>query len=204
MSSYEYHFKQWLEQNHLVESYTEQESFLLSSGLVIDNQVMYESVVYTTDFTITWKKEAEGILYKEITSNKTALFLAQNRVSRVEIKPDFDRKNSSKMSMMRMKWLWDTQSIYTNLIIPISDSKRKCLFANTFTPNSFAYTEKTGKLRTKVKRYGYISYEEWKNTLESVSAERKSDTNQKQVGTEPSKEIGAVEAVPTRKAIGRK
>lgn len=96
-------------------------------------QSIMNDVVYTPDYDFYFRKEALGLFIWDIDSATKCpknLFIAQKdqktglyRVC-VEVKPDFSRNNQTVGSVVKMKWLYQTHGVFTNLFKPDDIHKR--------------------------------------------------------------------------------
>lgn len=158
-------FLQWafeLKEAGYIKSIERSESFLLSDPMQINyaqqlktkSKPMSQHIMaghsYTPEFRIVWYKKALDKIVQPLAHEKFEnLFLGviedpkpSNMTFRtyVEIKPQFDFHNGTRMFTINQKWMWQRHGIYVNLV--------KCpeLFAKTFTPKEYLVT-KTGKQR---------------------------------------------------------
>lgn len=92
--------------------------------------------IYTPDFVITWTDSE--IFFRDMSAGKG------DRVSVVEVKPDFDEHNMTRLAIDKCKWLWQVQEIFVNIC------KMPSFFKETFTPVEYLVTNKTKQAR-KVK-----------------------------------------------------
>ena len=135
--------------------------------------------IYTPDFYIVWNEKAKGIFYELLNFNKPLNkipFIAQTgyttgshllfnqeifeiETSIIEIKPAFDFKNMTRLSIINQKWMMEKHNIYIQKIIPVG--KNTCLFAKTFVPEKAKYTKK--KKQLKKFKYPVRSLEEFLN-----------------------------------------
>lgn len=106
--------------------------------------------VYTPDFEIVWSPKAEGIFYDEmecgLPSDERAYFVAQQGVTLVEIKPNFDAKNMTRHVKALIDWAWQLHGRFVQLVVPFPKVGKtgKCspsntLFAEACVPNRYLY-----------------------------------------------------------------
>lgn len=121
-----------------------EDSFELSNGLwvhtaeqlktktKINKKQLFKPHKYTHDFTIKWTEKAFGVITNIFNEAIHApLIPFWNKITRVEIKGDYDRSNMTRLFRINQKWIWDRYKIYIQLIkIPL-------LFKNTFTPERY-------------------------------------------------------------------
>ncbi|XAI97358.1 hypothetical protein [Leptolyngbya phage Lbo-JY46] len=142
-----------------IKYYTRAEPFSLSHGytnnyvvkMKTKSKPMRQSIcgghVYTPEFRVVWHKKAldkivwlmdsgdkfDKVLIGHIAANKELYTI-------IEVKPEFDYNNMTRLFTINQKWVFDKYGIWVNLIKP------KELFKKTFTPVNFRKT-KTGKER---------------------------------------------------------
>ena len=97
---------------------------------------------YTPDFEFTWTEKARGIFFHTIHEGKdlrTVSFAANDLTdipySVIEIKPEYDKNNMTRLFRLNQKWLFWTHKVYVQEITVCG--KKKGLFQNTFTPKKF-------------------------------------------------------------------
>lgn len=136
----------------------------------IEEHVMFQPTNYTYDYRLVWTEKAINI-FIELYNPDThfifggPIFVAHNIVldtgieivSYVDVKPHFAAVmyGGGKMASfytfpLIQKYLFMTNKVYINKIIPINTGKHgvnTCLFASTFVPNRYRYTDKSGDLR---------------------------------------------------------
>lgn len=128
---------------------------------VVKNKVILNPHVYTPDFIIYWKdkKFIEHGIYEDLCKINPQFTIYEKDgfpITYVEIKPDFDQNNMTRIFKINQKFTYFIYSIYVILVnVPGS------LFQDTFTPLSYFYTLKTGKKR-KIK-WKPITVEEYIN-----------------------------------------
>ena len=142
----------------IIETIERAPSFSLTEGLdhefVIKNskgkevtkrQIILRPSHYTPEFLIQWEQPQYKRFVWVRSATKCDLplvahmdgFLIQTYI---EVKPDFDRNNMTRLFKNNQKFMWDKHKIFVNLV------KVKELFEKTFTPSKFLKT-KTGKDR---------------------------------------------------------
>lgn len=109
---------------------------------------LMQGVEYTPDFRIVWSEKAEGIFYhtKDTVCTNRPLFyvVGDDRTSYIEIKPNHDFNNMTRLVKDKIKWLYSTQGIYVQIIKPLN------LFKKTFCPDRFFLTDSGDGDRVKV------------------------------------------------------
>jgi len=146
---------------------TNKRSIKMSSALLQEH-------VYSPDFHIHWNMKAYRIFYHDIFDEEHKLestpFVSNinsdgtNAESIIEIKPNFDFQNMTRLSIINGKWVYDKYKIFVQKIIPIGNES--CLFAKTFVPQKALLTKKTNK----PKKYKFVvkSLKEFIKGLENV------------------------------------
>jgi len=114
---------------------------------VVKNKVILNPHVYTPDFIIYWKDNRfiEDGIYEDLCKIDPQFTVYEKDgfpITYIEIKPDFDRNNMTRIFNINQKF---TYSIYKKYVMLINIPGT--LFQNTFTPLSYFYTQKTGKKR---------------------------------------------------------
>lgn len=114
----------------------------------IKTQIIWREHVYTPDFTIWWEKESVGVLATNLLDQferHTCNFICQEfdgeYFSEIEVKPIFDQNNMTRLAKINIKWLYESHSIYTNVV------KVPNIFEKTFTPERYLLTDKSMKPR---------------------------------------------------------
>lgn len=173
----------WLEElgeKGFIEKIERAESFELSDGLtnvyeetiqmktksktVEKRKTILEAHIYTPEFVITWSPIAVvNLLYRHVNSIRekfTQLFMYnQTRVgpvSYIEVKPEWDQNNMTRLFKINQKWIWEKYGIFINLVQPAQ------LCAKTFTPKKWLTTA-TGKKR--LIHWETRSIDEWLNSI---------------------------------------
>lgn len=123
--------------------------------------VLHRPVDYTPDRVIFWTSKAKDVFYTDLedfTPLNVAYFLAQdagpNTISVLDVKSPFGGKNSSDVSFsIKKKWVWAKERVYINQAVmhPIRPLKNvtKYLWATTFTPKRFLFTDKLSVTKNK-------------------------------------------------------
>jgi len=132
---------------------------------------LLEKCTYTPDFKIIWDESARGIFYHNIGDEfddpkELPHFFAQENITHIEIKPNHDFQNKTQQAVIKMKWLMQI-GVWCQLVIPSPKvtkgkvSHKNALFYNTFLPERYLYTDKSGQLR-KI-NYKYITFKQWQD-----------------------------------------
>lgn len=161
-----------LKENGLIKKITYQPTpFILSNAVEIELykqlktkrtyrfKTLMQPHSYTADFKIEWKKE--NPLYKDIKLEyyeggleEFPIFFADNNVSWIECKAQWDFNNMTRMFLQRTQpWVYQKFDIYVNLIKPVD------LFRKTFIPsavlNQFYYKVATKKNKKGDKKFSW-------------------------------------------------
>ena len=149
----------YLKEKHLKvqENYTEEIS-------------MFQETNYTYDFRLIWTEKAKYIFTEQydpdghfvfgmpiFVSHMIALDSGVELVSYVDVKPHYAAVQYGGAQLgsyytfpFIQKYLFLTQGLFINKAIPIHTGKHgvtTCLFATTFVPNRYLYTDKSGAFR---------------------------------------------------------
>jgi len=162
--------------------YFQREKHLIVKENPLEEFALFQDVTYTYDFRIIWTQKAINIFTEIIEPNGffrfgMPTFVSHNImvdgvskiVSYVDVKPHYAaaKFGGGKMGSYYtfpfiQKFLYHTKGLYVNKIIPIHSGKygkTTCLFATTFVPNRYKYTDKNGKFRTiPYRQRSIISY----------------------------------------------
>ena len=127
----------------LINNYAEQ----LKRGSKSVQQTITKGHTYTPDFVVVFTERAVGKFVWDLESSSRwdrNLFVGHREegglLSYVEVKPDFDRNNTTSKAVNDMKWVFQKYQLYINLFKP--DHR----FKLTFCPEEYTYTER-GKKR---------------------------------------------------------
>jgi len=108
--------------------------------------------IYTADLMVIWTEKAKGLFFETIDGGERfkkgpsmIKFVAHEDssfyYSIVEVKPTFDMNNMTRLAKINQKWVWEKYQKVVNIMVP------EKWFKNTFTPNRFLKTNKSGKAR---------------------------------------------------------
>lgn len=136
---------------------------------------------YTPDFIMVWHEKARYLFFNSIEDKinlKGANFIAHsgNNLSVIDVKPQFDMQNMTRLFTINQKWMMDKFGLYVQKIIPVKETKHyhkignkdkkvfshstwSGIFPNTFTPERYFFTDVSMKPR-KIK-YKPISLNEY-------------------------------------------
>jgi hypothetical protein len=161
-------FEMWLDeliQHGLVSEYICQpDPFLLSEplniawhkqkkkGEEIVTQTIIREHIYTPDYFVKFTSKAYPILVDRYRANDHRKYqkeiITQGGNAFIETKGGFDRNNMIRLASINIKWVYAKYGIIVNML------KIPNLFADTFTPKAYLFTEKTKqprKIKFKVK-----------------------------------------------------
>lgn len=175
--------------------------FKSSKENTIEEYTMLKETNYTYDFRLVWTEKAINIfteLYDPNThfvfghptfvSHKILLNGKEELVSYVDVKPHSAavRFGGGKMASyytfpIIQKYLFLSQGLYINKIIPINTGKHgvtSCLFASTFVPNRYRYTDKSGDFRKiSFKQTSIVSYTKQKEGIINQLLKKKNNNS---------------------------
>ena len=118
------------------------------------SSTLLQEHVYTPDFKVIWAWGL-GTFFKDTQSvgpDKDCCFWAECPIrndeyppyeSILEVKPQFDRNNMTRLFTINQKWVYDKYGVYVQKIIP------QKLFRDTFTPQRYLLTD-SGKQKRKL------------------------------------------------------
>jgi len=134
---------------------------------IVHRQELLHSITYKPDRWLMWADKSKDVFFTDMEDPwKECYFIGQKKpdgsyVSAVEIKapPGYGRGNSSDAGFaVKQKWVWVEAQIYVNRVYLMPTGKTKkskklkdpapYLFASTFTPSRYLWTDKATKLRT--------------------------------------------------------
>jgi len=124
---------------------------------------------YTPDFMIVWNESARHLFFNS-TEDKINLkgihFIAHtgNNLSVIDVKPQFDMQNMTRLFIINQKWMMDKYGLYVQKIIPTKELKHyhkidnkgknvyshstwSGIFPKTFTPERYFFTDVSMKPR---------------------------------------------------------
>ncbi len=96
------------------------------------NQVLLHEHVYTPEFTVDFTHAGKALFVDRVDSKKkiVAPFIGDYRIY-IEVKPDFDQNNMTRLFKINQKWMWNKYNLFVNLVHPHK------LFEETFTPKAY-------------------------------------------------------------------
>ena len=128
----------------IVNTYTEQ----LKTKTKEKEQIILSDCEYTPDFEINWNFDAVNIFFdifpclnksKINTDLLLAKVIEENETKKfesiIEIKPNFDQNNMTRLNTINRKWMYQKYGIFVNLV------KVPDIFKDTFTPKKFLLTD---------------------------------------------------------------
>lgn len=145
----------------IIKSISRAESFVLSGKRVISYQIIKQlkksskiidkehilirEHIYTPDFKVIFDqtKDMKFLWTLGISGPNNLPFFYNTYengypVVYIEVKPQFDQNNMSRLFKVSQKWMYEKYKLFVNLIIPTK------LFESTFTPKEYFFTP-TGK-----------------------------------------------------------
>lgn len=163
-SKEEQYFAGWLDEllaNRIITAYEyEPEPFVLLDKVVgtwdqqlktkvkTKNTTLFQQVIYTTDFKVTWNTEkSDGLLtYTDgkAYQNKPLFYLPEGvNETYFEVKPNFDANNMTRAARIKIAWVMDKYSINVELVKP------QKLFKETFYPQIYLMSDSGKSPRRK-------------------------------------------------------
>jgi hypothetical protein len=157
---WEYHPKKFLLSDRIVHVYEKQ----LKTKSIIKDSVILNNHEYQADFLIRWNPAWFGKVYMSLTSKlhvRDFVFIASTdrHFTVVDVKGAFagPHNNSAISFPLDQKWVYQRYNIYVQKVIP------KKLFAESFTPNRYLLTDKSGEPRKL--DYKIISITQYLNSI---------------------------------------
>lgn len=120
--------------------YQETKILKTKTKVVDKNQILLEEHVYTPEFKITWTPIGELLWTWQPVIGRCTKFISQQGISIIEVKPDYDPHNMTRLFKVNQKMAWKIHKLFINLVLPHE------LFKNTFTPQTWLKTA-TGRDR---------------------------------------------------------
>jgi len=105
---------------------------------------------YTPDFSVWWTEEAyrcglvQNVSRSEI-KDSTPILANPDQMSVFEVKPFFDRHGKTTWATCQIKWLYQLQGTFVQLV-KVGSNKTDGIFSKSFTPAKYLLT-RTGKDR---------------------------------------------------------
>lgn len=107
--------------------------------------------IYTPEYRIVWNSDKYERFVNDTfdfigrKSKVTQPFINTferlgQRITYIEVKPNFDQQNMTRLFVINQKWMWEKHKVFVNKVIPQE------LFEVTFTPQAYLKTP-TGKDR---------------------------------------------------------
>jgi hypothetical protein len=144
ITDWHYHPKPFILSDRIVHVYDK----ILKTKTVSKDSVIINDHQYQADFLIHWNPEWIGKIFLNLNQKcnvKDAIFVAQGKTnfSVIDVKGTFiGPHNTSAITFpLNMKWVYQKYHIYVQKIIPVQ------LFAETFIPKAYQFTDNTGKPR---------------------------------------------------------
>jgi len=105
---------------------------LLKTKIKKDHRQLLKPHEYSHDFNIVWNTKAYSLLTNIFgVALHAPLIPFWNKISRIEVKADYDRNNMTRLFRINQKWVWEKYNVYIQLVkIPL-------LFKSTFTPERY-------------------------------------------------------------------
>ena len=128
----------------------------LKTKIKIVKRTLLKGHIYTPDFKIIWSKTAKGIFYQEIYGREKleAPFIAYDGISVIEVKPNFDMNNMTRLFTINQKWTMEKHGVYVQAIQLTPKTKggkitahKNAIFNTSFCPERFRWTDKSLKAR---------------------------------------------------------
>ena len=154
-SNIEEYYSWWLDElksNNLIKSYEyEKQSYSLFSSIKDkESGLKLGKCSYTPDFWVYCTEEQYAKL-KELNIPLIPTIESITNIDKdslvefiIEIKPKFNFQNKNELAKVKIKWLYQKEGIYINMVHPTPT-----LFSKTFTPQEYLLTD-TKKSQRKI------------------------------------------------------
>ena len=141
----------------------------LSTKTKFKNATLLQGHEYTPDFLIKWSPAANDLFFNTIDDGinlRESNFIAHcgNNLSIIDVKPQFDMQNMTRLFTINQKWMMDKFGLYVQKIIPVKETKQyhkignknkkvyshstwSGIFPKTFTPERYFLTDVSMKPR---------------------------------------------------------
>jgi hypothetical protein len=151
----------------ITKTFVKEEQLKTKVKITEGEETIQKGLVYTPDFVVHWTAKALGV-FVETLNTEDKLMKGQSQTKFIgsfrgleiitvfEVKPDFDQKNMTRYTKVKMNWLYQKEGVFVNLV------KLPSLFKKYFVPSRYLITDKSAKLRKIDFKY---------RTLEEVIAE---------------------------------
>ena len=147
----------------LEREYAVEQQLKTKSKIVTKREILLEDHVYTPEFRVKWSQKAMRVfidyVYSPYKVNKSLLRFSTKGgelTTIVEVKPNFDQNNMTRLFKINQKWMWQRYGLFVNLVQPHK------LFEETFTPKAWLVNS-SGKKR--VIHWEVRTLEEYVNSL---------------------------------------
>ena len=139
-------------------------SFTTSKEVVVKNKQktvkrnLLMSHSYSCDFKVVWNAEYKDQLFSDVNDIKlNTHFVAQKIneewISYLEVKPEWDFNNMTRLFILNQKWVYDKHGVYIQLFKPIE------FFKSFFIPERYKYTD--AKLENRKINFFYLTFDQW-------------------------------------------
>jgi hypothetical protein len=118
----------------------------------VEDKILSHSILrgheYTYDGLIQWNDKAKNIFHNNLdeanhawTKDRFDKLISNYDLCKIEVKPMYDQNNMTRLAVINQKWVFEKTGYFINIVKP------EKLFAKTFTPDRYRYTDKSKQAR---------------------------------------------------------
>lgn len=144
----------------------------------VDEKVnLLQGHVYSYDFHVFFYPKAKDVFVNCLLEDKSG-FLKYNKsvpligyqtdkelghliAVRIEVKPNFDKNNMTRLFSINQKWVWNRHKIFVNLVKPFPLIGKGGFFQETFCPGRYLKQDKNINKRRKITSWQPRQFEQW-------------------------------------------
>lgn len=137
-------------------------------------KTLLNSHIYTCDYAVKWNPEYKGVIFNDASHLEVTPFFVANitdkgeYISYLEVKPEFDFNNMTRLFVINQKWVYEKYKIYVQLFKPLD------FYRKFFVPDRYLLTDK--KTRKRKINFFYLTFDQW---YDSVTNKIKPKTDEK-------------------------
>lgn len=149
---------------------------------------LLQSHVYSYDFHVFFNPNAKDIFVNCLTDDKTA-FLKYNKnvpfigyqagkelnhliVVRIEVKPNFDQNNMTRLFAINQKWLFQRHKIFVNLVSPFPHKGKGGFFQDVFCPKRYLFQDLNQSKNRKITTWKPRLFDQWAEDMVSLDQQQ--------------------------------
>jgi len=139
-------------------------SFSTNKEVIVKNKQktvkrsLFMSHSYSCDFKVVWNPEFKDKIFSDVNDIKlNTYFIAQqieeDWISYLEVKPEWDFNNMTRLFILNQKWVYEKYRIYIQLFKPLE------FFKSFFIPERYKYTDV--KLEDRKINFFHLTFDQW-------------------------------------------